>query len=61
MVKGNIVKFTKTNGWTDGPLKPTTNEVSGTAAQVTTAVDTALAGLSNMTAGECINIIITIE
>lgn len=60
MINGNVVKFTKVTGWTDGPLKPTVTDASGTAAQVKTAVDNVLNTLGSMSEGEAIHVIITV-
>lgn len=58
--KANIVKFEKTN-WTDGPLKPTSiASESSTASTVISAINTAVSGMTGMSAGESIHVIVTI-
>jgi len=52
--------FKKVSGWTDGPLKPTTTTATGTAANIQSAVASAVSGLGSMAVGESVHIIVTI-
>lgn len=57
----SATKFQKVTGWTDGPQKPTTTNTSGTAAQIQSAVATAVSGIGSMAVGESVHIIVTIS
>lgn len=56
----SATKFSKVAGWTDGPLKPTTTTATGTAANIQSAVTSAVSGLGSMAVGESVHIIVTI-
>lgn len=55
---GMCTTFKKVSGFNEGACKPTTTTATG-ASNIATMVDTAIAGTSNLNAGESINIIIT--
>ncbi|MBQ1571819.1 MAG: hypothetical protein IIZ78_11885 [Clostridiales bacterium] len=56
----SATKFQKVSGWTDGPLKPTTTTATGTAANIQSAVASAVSGIGSMAVGESVHIIVTI-
>lgn len=57
----SATKFQKVTGWTDGPQKPVTTNTSGTAAEIQTAVASAVSGIGAMAVGESVHIIVTIS
>lgn len=56
----SATKFQKVQNWQDGPLKPTTTTATGTAANIQSAVATAVSGIGSMAVGESVHIIVTI-
>ena len=57
----SATKFEKVAGWTpDGPLKPITTTATGTAANIQSAVASAVQGIGSMAVGESVHIIVTI-
>lgn len=61
MLRAKITKFLKTSCWPAGPCKPNDSVVEGTAAQIKTAVDTAMSDIGSLTAGESLQVIITFK
>ncbi len=57
----NIVKFEQVTGWTGGPLKPDSSSATGSSSSVISAVNSAVAGITGMSAGETLHVIITID
>ena len=56
----SATKFQKVSGWDGGPLKPTTTTATGTAANIQSAVASAVSGIGSMAVGESVHIIVTI-
>lgn len=61
IIKARAVQFDNVQNWTDGPLKPTGTNYSGTPASVITSLTSVLSNISNLADGEVLQIIVTAE
>lgn len=52
-------QFDKVSGWNDGPKKPTSTKVEGTATNIQSALSTISTNVANLAAGEDIIVIIS--
>lgn len=61
IIKASAVQFDNVQNWTEGPLKPTSTNYSGTPASVITSLTSVLSNISNLADGEVLHIIVAAE